>query len=125
MVLALTYPQQECSEVSSPFLLTFCQVCSAGSKLLVQETIQDKFIGKLKQRLTHFRVGSSLDKAMDMGAIVDESQLATVAEYVDSARKEGAEVSAVLIFVNQKSVVGLSFRGKVFARVKFCHFCNH
>ena len=125
MVLALTYPQQECSDVLSPFLLSYCQVCSAGSKLLVQETIHDKFIGKLKQRLTHFRVGSSLDKAMDMGAIVDESQLATVAEYVDSARNEGAEVSAVQIFVNQKSVVGLSFRGKVFAGVKFRHFCTH
>lgn len=67
-------------------------MCSAGSKLLVQETIHDKFIDKLKQRLTHFRVGSSLDKTMDMGAIVDESQRASVAEYVDSARKEGAEV---------------------------------
>ncbi|KAF6037910.1 aldh16a1 [Bugula neritina] len=68
------------------------QVCSAGSKLLVQETVYDKFIDKLKERLTHFRVGSSLDKTMDMGAIVDESQRASVEEFVQSARDEGAEV---------------------------------
>lgn len=68
-------------------------MCSAGSKLLVQETIYDKFIGKLKERLTHFRLGDSLDKAMDMGAIVDPSQKASIEEYVQSARDEGAEVS--------------------------------
>jgi aldehyde dehydrogenase (NAD+) len=38
------------------------QVCSAGSRLLIQETIFDKAIAKIKERLTHFRVGSSLDK---------------------------------------------------------------
>lgn len=72
------------------------QVCSAGSKLLVQETVYDKFIDKLKERLTHFRVGSSLDKTMDMGAIVDESQRASVEEFVQSARDEGAEVSVAM-----------------------------
>lgn len=70
-------------------------MCSAGSKLLVQETIFDKFIAKIKTRLTHFRVGDSLDKTMDMGAIVDESQRATVEEYVQSARDEGAQVRPI------------------------------
>ena len=37
--------------------LLLSQVCSAGSKLLVQETIFDKFIGKLKERMQHLRVG--------------------------------------------------------------------
>ncbi|OWF47483.1 aldehyde dehydrogenase family 16 member A1-like [Mizuhopecten yessoensis] len=68
------------------------QVCSAGSRLLVQESILDKMVAKLKERLTHFRVGDSLDKGMDMGAIVDESQRRSIQEFVDSARKEGAEV---------------------------------
>ena len=48
---------------------------------------------KLKERLTHFRVGDSLDKAVDMGAIVDESQRKSIEEYVESARQEGADVS--------------------------------
>ena len=68
------------------------QVCSAGSKLLVQSTVFDKFIGKLKTRLGHFRIGHSLDKTIDMAAIVDESQRRSVAEFVEEARGEGAEV---------------------------------
>ena len=61
------------------------QVCSAGSKLLVQSTVFDKFIGKLKTRLGHFRIGHSLDKTIDMAAIVDESQRRSVAEFVEEA----------------------------------------
>ncbi|ELT96808.1 hypothetical protein CAPTEDRAFT_177352 [Capitella teleta] len=68
------------------------QVCSAGSRLLVQESIFDTFLSKVKERMTHLRVGDSLDKTMDMGALVDESQMRTVKEYVESARQEGAEV---------------------------------
>lgn len=68
------------------------QVCSAGSKLLVQEPVFERFIGKLKTRLGHFRIGTSLDKGYDMGAIVSESQKKTIADYVESAREEGADV---------------------------------
>lgn len=68
------------------------QVCSAGSRLLVQESVYDKVVNNLKTRLTHYRLGDSLDKAIDMGAIVDESQRKTIEEYVEDARKEGADV---------------------------------
>jgi len=68
------------------------QVCSAGSKLLVQTTVFDKFINKLKTRLGHFRIGHSLDKTIDMAAIVDESQRKSVADFVEEARDEGADV---------------------------------
>ena len=68
------------------------QVCSAGSKLLVQSTVFEKFIAKLKTRLGSFRIGSSLDKAVDMAAIVDESQRKSIAEFVEEARTEGADV---------------------------------
>ena len=73
-------------------MLLSIQVCSAGSRLLVQESIYDKFIDKVKVRMSHLRVGSSLDKTMDMGAIVDESQLKSIEEFVQEAREEGAEV---------------------------------
>merc|ERR1719391_787451 len=68
------------------------QVCSAGSKLLVQQPVFDKFIAKLKTRLSHFRIGKTLDKTIDMSAIVDESQRKSVAEFVEEARDEGADV---------------------------------
>lgn len=68
------------------------QVCSAGSKLLVQSTVFDKFITKLKTRLGSFRIGDSLDKTIDMAAIVDESQRKSVAAFVEDSREEGADV---------------------------------
>ena len=68
------------------------QVCSAGSKLLVQESIFDDMVKRLKERLNHFRLGHSLDKGIDMGAIVNESQFKTISEYVNGAKAEGANV---------------------------------
>uniref|UniRef100_A0A8C5QWM2 Aldehyde dehydrogenase domain-containing protein n=1 Tax=Leptobrachium leishanense TaxID=445787 RepID=A0A8C5QWM2_9ANUR len=68
------------------------QVCSAGSRLLMQESIAEVLIHKLKQRLSHMRLGDSLDKAIDVGALVDESQKKTITEFVEEARAEGAGV---------------------------------
>ena len=53
-------------------------MCSAGSKLLIQESIFEKFCFKLKTKLGHYRIGHSLDKAIDMGALVSEAQLKTI-----------------------------------------------
>jgi aldehyde dehydrogenase (NAD+) len=58
----------------------------------MQESIAEKLIGKLKERMKHLRLGHSLDKAIDMGALVDANQKTTIASYVEDARKEGAEV---------------------------------
>ena len=68
------------------------QVCSAGSRLLVQETVHDKLVNKLKERMKHLRVGNSLDKCVDMGAIVDEGQRKSIEQFVEEARADGAEV---------------------------------
>ena len=72
--------------------ILFIQVCSAGSRLLVQENIADRLIGMIKERMTHLRLGDSLDKSIDMGAIVDASQRKTIDSYVQKAKEEGAEV---------------------------------
>ncbi|XP_066935468.1 aldehyde dehydrogenase family 16 member A1-like isoform X2 [Clytia hemisphaerica] len=68
------------------------EVCSAGSRLLVQETVHDKLVNKLKERMKHLRVGNSLDKCVDMGAIIDEGQRKSVEQFVEEARAEGAEI---------------------------------
>src|SRR3990167_1991181 len=47
------------------------QVCCAGSRLLVQEGIADRFHDKLKRRMDGLRLGDPLDKCIDVGAIVD------------------------------------------------------
>ena len=56
-------------------MLACTQVCSAGSRVLVQEHIHDRFVSKVKERMTHLRLGDSLDKCMDIGPIVDPSQV--------------------------------------------------
>ena len=68
------------------------QVCCAGSRLLVQESIADTFLNKLKVRMGHMRVGDPLDKAIDMGAIVDQSQWDTVDKWVKRGVEEGGEL---------------------------------
>jgi aldehyde dehydrogenase (NAD+) len=68
------------------------QVCCAGSRLLVQESIEDKFIKKLKRRMAKLRVGDPLDKAIDIGALVAPVQVARVRDLVKKGVEEGGEV---------------------------------
>jgi aldehyde dehydrogenase (NAD+) len=63
------------------------QVCCAGSRLLVQEGVADRFLGKLKARMATLRVGSPLDKCIDVGAIVDPVQLETITRMVDGCNE--------------------------------------
>ena len=64
------------------------QVCCAGSRLLVQEGIADRFYAKLKSRMDGLRIGDPLDKCIDVGAIVDPVQLDQITKMV-SANTEG------------------------------------
>jgi len=68
------------------------QVCCAGSRLLVQESIAEPLIAKLKQRLATLRMGDPLDKNTDLGAINSRDQLDRITELVASGREEGAEI---------------------------------
>eukprot|EP00730_Choanoeca_flexa_P003393 TRINITY_DN11393_c0_g5_i1.p1 TRINITY_DN11393_c0_g5~~TRINITY_DN11393_c0_g5_i1.p1 ORF type:complete len:886 (+),score=229.44 TRINITY_DN11393_c0_g5_i1:2-2659(+) len=68
------------------------QVCSAGSRLLVQETVYELLVAKLRERMTNLRVGDSLDKCIDMGAIVDEKHRKTIEDYIATAKAEGNTV---------------------------------
>ncbi|MHA1563714.1 MAG: aldehyde dehydrogenase family protein, partial [Alphaproteobacteria bacterium] len=66
------------------------QVCCAGSRLLLQESIAERMIEKLKTRMETLRVGDPLDKAIDIGAIVAPVQLARIEELVAQGVAEGA-----------------------------------
>ncbi|HIP23855.1 MAG TPA: aldehyde dehydrogenase family protein, partial [Rhodobacteraceae bacterium] len=66
------------------------QVCCAGSRLLVQEAVAEQFIAKLKTRAEKLVVGDPLDKSVDVGAIVDQSQLETIQKMVAQGQAEGA-----------------------------------
>jgi acyl-CoA reductase-like NAD-dependent aldehyde dehydrogenase len=67
-------------------------VCCAGSRLLVQESIYDQAVAKLKRRLKTLRVGDPLDKNTDVGAINSKQQLEKIRELVEAGEAEGAEI---------------------------------
>jgi len=66
------------------------QVCCAGSRLLVQEGVAERLVAKLRARMEKLRVGSPLDKAVDMGAIVAPVQLERIRGLVQQGVSEGA-----------------------------------
>ena len=66
------------------------QVCCAGSRLLVQESVEKKFLKKLKYRMEKLRVGNPLDKSIDIGAIVAPVQLKKIDKLVKQGKKDGA-----------------------------------
>ncbi len=67
-------------------------VCCAGSRLLVQETVADLVLDRLRTRLDTLRVGDPLDKNTDVGAINSQKQLEKIRELVASGVDEGAEI---------------------------------
>ncbi|QDY78677.1 aldehyde dehydrogenase family protein [Streptomyces qinzhouensis] len=67
------------------------QVCCAGSRLLVQESIQEELLDALKRRLSTLRLGDPLDKNTDIGAINSAEQLARITALARTGETEGAE----------------------------------
>jgi aldehyde dehydrogenase (NAD+) len=67
------------------------QVCCAGSRLLVQESIQDELLDALRRRMGTLRLGDPLDKNTDIGAINSAEQLARITELTAAGEAEGAE----------------------------------
>jgi aldehyde dehydrogenase (NAD+) len=66
------------------------QVCCAGSRLLMQESIAENLLGKIRERMTTLRIGAPLDKAIDIGAIVARVQLERIQRMVEQGVAEGA-----------------------------------
>jgi aldehyde dehydrogenase (NAD+) len=66
------------------------QVCCAGSRLLMQESVAEPLIAKIRDRMSTLRVGPPLDKAIDIGAIVDRVQLDRIQRLVNQGISDGA-----------------------------------
>ena len=66
------------------------QVCCAGSRLLMQESIAEILLGKIRERMSTLRIGSPLDKAIDIGAIVARVQLDRIHSLVSQGIADGA-----------------------------------
>jgi acyl-CoA reductase-like NAD-dependent aldehyde dehydrogenase len=68
------------------------QTCTAGTRLIVQDSVQDAFVEKVMNHAARWMPGDPLDPHTRMGPMVDQGQHETVADYVDIGRKEGAEL---------------------------------
>lgn len=68
------------------------QVCSAGSRIFVQESVYDEFVGRLVEEFEKVKVGSPLDSHTQMGAQVNENQIKTIEKYIQIGKEEGAKV---------------------------------
>ncbi len=68
------------------------QVCSAGSRILVQESVRDAFVAKLVERTKGLKVGDPSDEKTYMGPVISQKQLSTVMEYIEAGRNEGAQL---------------------------------
>ena len=94
------------------------EVCCAGSRLLVQESIAETVIDKLKDRLSTIRVGDPLDKNTDVGAINSKAQLETITELVASGVAEGADLYQPACDLPDR---GYFFRPTLFTNVAQSH----
>lgn len=68
------------------------QVCCAGSRIFVQDTIYDKFIAELARLFEKVKVGNPIEADTQLGSLIYEGQVKKVLEYVDIAKQEGARV---------------------------------
>ena len=68
------------------------QVCCAGSRLLVQESVAETLLDKVKARMAKLVVGDSMDKGVDIGAVVDPTQLKIITDMVKLGAEEGGQV---------------------------------
>jgi len=68
------------------------QMCWAGSRLLVEESVQEKLLGKVMEGIEGMKLGDGLDQSTGMGPLISESQRKRVVEYVEAGLKEGAKL---------------------------------
>lgn len=69
------------------------QVCSAGSRIIVQDGIYDTFVNRFTERAKQINVGPGNDKNAEMGAIVSEKQMKTILDYIQIGKNEGARLT--------------------------------
>jgi betaine-aldehyde dehydrogenase len=69
------------------------QVCSAGSRLIVQEPLHDKLVAKVVERAKKIRVGDGFDPATEMGPIISRAHQEKVEAYIELGKQEGATLA--------------------------------
>jgi aldehyde dehydrogenase (NAD+) len=70
------------------------QRCTASSRVIVAEGIHDKFVAALSERVRNLKVGDALEKGVEIGPVVDPSQLKQDTDYIEIGKQEGAKLAA-------------------------------
>jgi 4-guanidinobutyraldehyde dehydrogenase / NAD-dependent aldehyde dehydrogenase len=93
-IVLADYPDLDKAATAAAFAIFFNQgeMCSAGSRLLLQEGIQEAVLEKVQAISRTLQPGDPLDPETRLGAIVDETQMKRVLNYIDSGRNDGAHV---------------------------------
>jgi acyl-CoA reductase-like NAD-dependent aldehyde dehydrogenase len=90
----IVFADADLDQAAATSLFTFAvhqgQLCSAGSRLLVEEPVHDAFVAELCRRAEALRVGDPLDPNTQLGAVISAEQLARIEGYVETASAEGA-----------------------------------
>jgi aldehyde dehydrogenase (NAD+) len=68
------------------------QCCEGGTRLLVSEKIYDEFVSKLKNKIEKMKIGDPMNKATDVGPVINKKQFDTIMDYIKVGKDEGAEV---------------------------------
>jgi len=94
-ILMADTPDVERAATAAAYAIFFNQgeMCSAGSRLVVHESLKDRVLEKIAEVGRKLAPGDPLDPATKLGAIVDRTQLDTVLRYIDQGRSEGAKVA--------------------------------
>lgn len=66
------------------------EVCSAGSRLLIEESLHDRFMARLVERTKQIKVGNGLEEDVEMGPLVSENHMNRVLSYIEQGKQEGA-----------------------------------
>jgi 4-guanidinobutyraldehyde dehydrogenase/NAD-dependent aldehyde dehydrogenase len=93
-IVLADYPDLDKAATAAAFAIFFNQgeMCSAGSRLLLQEGIREAVLEKVQAIARTLQPGDPLDPATRVGAIVDETQMKRVLGYIDSGRNDGAHI---------------------------------
>jgi len=68
------------------------QRCTATSRLILQESIHDRFISMLVEKVKTLKIGNGLDENVDMGPVINEAQMNKILNYIDIGKREGANL---------------------------------
>ncbi|HEY8453047.1 MAG: aldehyde dehydrogenase family protein [Micromonosporaceae bacterium] len=82
------------------------QICTAGSRLLVERSIADEFLERLAERVRALRVGDGLDPATDIAPVVSRSQQRAILDYIDLGRTEGEIIAGGTPLTDERYAAG-------------------